>query len=422
MRILWLCNMIPPAVAANLGMKASDKEGWVLGAMNALSGEAEYELAVAFPVPRAHDGYQGSDGKVRFFGFYEDTGRPEDYDPVLPYRLKSIVDEFEPEVVHVFGTEYPHTLAMCEVYRDDPGRVLIGLQGIMNVYKDHYFDGLPGKVVDRVTFRDLVKQDSLKRQKKKYDLRALNEVKALKLAANVTGRTPFDKEAALAVNPGLKYHFMNETLRSGFYELPSEKPIKEPYSIFISQGNYPIKGAHYMLEALALLKKEFPSARLIVAGDNITKHGTVKEKIKLSSYGKYLLELIDRYNLRECVVFTGSLNAAAFRERMLRSTVYVCPSAIENSPNSLGEAMLLKVPCVAARVGGIPGIFDDGRDGILYEPGNVPALAEAVASVWRDPDKAAEYTDHAREHALMTHDPLANLNRLKEIYKTIKER
>ena len=422
MRILWLCNMIPPAVASDLGMKASDKEGWVLGALNALSGEPEYELAVAFPVPRAHDGYRGKDGKVGFFGFYEDTGRPEAYDPVLPYRLKSIVDEFEPEVVHVFGTEYPHTLAMCEVFREDPGRVLIGLQGIVDACREHYLDGLPDRVVNRVTFRDLLKRDSLKQQKKKFALRADNEAKALKLAANVTGRTPFDKEASLTVNPGLKYHFMNETLRSGFYELPSEKPIKEPYSIFISQGNYPIKGAHYMIEALALLKKEFPSARLIIAGDNITKHATLKERIKLSSYGKYLLELIERYSLRECVVFTGSLNASAFRERMLRSTVYVCPSTIENSPNSLGEAMLLKVPCVAARVGGIPGIFDDGRDGILYEPDNIAALAEAVASVWRDPDKAEEYTDHAREHALMTHDPGENLKRLKEIYRSIAER
>ena len=419
MRILWLCNIILPPVAVKMGLKPSDKEGWVSGAAGAFAGSDEYKLGIAFPVPRTHDGFRLSEGGVDYYGFYEDTGHPENYDPVLPDRLQVIVDEFKPDVVHIFGTEYPHTLAMTKVFHDDPGKILIGLQGILEVYKDHYFDGLPDRVVKRVTFRDLVRKDSLVTQQKKYALRAVNEVAALKGAVNVTGRTAFDKNTAMSINPGLKYHFMNETLRSAFYDLPEEPPVKEPWSIFISQGNYPIKGAHYMLEALHLLKVEFPSARLVIAGDNITRHETFKDKLKLSSYGKYLLELIDKYELKECVVFTGSLSAKEYRERLLRATVFVCPSTIENSPNSLGEAMLLKVPCVAARVGGIPSIFDDGRDGIIYEPGNVQALKEAIAKIWRDPDLATEYAEHARAHALETHDARTNVDRLKDIYRMI---
>ena len=52
------------------------------------------------------------------------------------------------------------------------------------------------------------------------------------------------------------------------------------------------------------------------------------------------------------------------KDRFLKSHMYLCPSAIENSPNSLGEAMLLGVPCVAADVGGISSIFENGKDGI----------------------------------------------------------
>ncbi|MCR5279285.1 MAG: glycosyltransferase family 4 protein [Lachnospiraceae bacterium] len=420
MRILWLCNIILPAVAVKMGLKPSDKEGWVLGAASAFSGEGDYQLGIAFPVPSEQEDFRLSENGTEYFGFFEDTAHPEIYDEGLEDRLRVIVKEFKPDIVHIFGTEYPHTLAMTRVFKDDPGRILIGLQGVMDIYKDHYFDGLPEYVINRVTFRDFVRRDSLKTQQKKYALRAENEVKSIKAAVNITGRTAFDRNASEAINPDIKYHFMNETLRKNFYDLPTEPVVKEPYSIFISQGNYPIKGAHYMLSALRLLKAEFPSARLYIAGDNITRHETLKDKIKISSYGKYLLELMDRNDLWDCVVFTGSLNAEKYRERLLRSSIFVCPSSIENSPNSLGEAMLLKVPCVSARVGGIPSIFDDGRDGILYEPGDVNGLKEGVARMWRNPDMASEFAEHAREHALITHDAAGNIARLKEIYNSMK--
>ena len=54
------------------------------------------------------------------------------------------------------------------------------------------------------------------------------------------------------------------------------------------------------------------------------------------------------------------------KERYLKSGLFVCCSAIENSPNSLGEAMLLGLPCVTADVGGIKSIFDADKDGIMY--------------------------------------------------------
>lgn len=78
----------------------------------------------------------------------------------------------------------------------------------------------------------------------------------------------------------------------------------------------------------------------------------------------------------------GKLTAGQMRDRYLASSLYVCCSALENSPNSLGEAMLLGMPCVSADVGGIPSMFTDGVDGILYrgfserEPGGI-LLTEA---------------------------------------------
>lgn len=422
MKVLWLCNIILPKVAAKMGLKASNKEGWLSGACSAAEKGGEFELGVCFPVGKENDGFFLEDG-VKYYGFYEDTSAPEIYDPSLEGRLSSIVAKFDPDIVHIFGTEFPHTRAMANVMKEHPERILIGIQGVLDIYKDHYFDGLPERVINRVTFRDLVRKDSLKIQQNKYALRAVNETEALKIAGNVTGRTPFDKEFTSGVNPAAKYHFMNETLRADFYEhalsTGAARPATEVHSIFLSQGNYPIKGAHMMIRALAKLKEKYPDARVYIAGDNVTRHSTLKEKLKLSSYGKYLLELIKEYSLEDSVTFTGSLPVSDYIDRLSKSNVFVCPSSIENSPNSLGEAMMLGVPCVSANVGGVSGIFDDGRDGILYDFSDIDALVKAVSEIFDNPEKAAEYAANASEHAMATHDPASNYTRLTEIYKDI---
>ena len=81
--------------------------------------------------------------------------------------------------------------------------------------------------------------------------------------------------------------------------------------------------------------------------------------------------------------------------------------------------MLLGVPCVAADVGGISSIFENGKDGILYEVGNVETLAKSVNRIFENPDETEMFRKNAREHALVTHNPDENFKRLLEIYREI---
>ena len=419
MKVLWLCNIVLPRAAEKLNMKASNKEGWLSGICENVSKNHDFELAVCFPVSKENDGVRFAEEGIEYYGFYEDTVHPEKYDKSLEGRLSSIVEESRPDVVHIFGTEFPHTLAMCKIMEKEPQKVLVGIQGILDVYKDHYFDGLPKRVINRVTLRDFLKQDSLKQQHVKYCKRALNEVAAVKLAGNLTGRTPFDKAFSERTNPKAKYHFMNETLRSEFFSGEWDSDKCEEYSIFLSQGNYPIKGMHVMLEALPMVISKYPKAKVYVAGDVITRFGTVKEKIKIGSYGLYLRELVKKYNLEEYVEYIGNRCAKDIKERLLKSNVFVCPSSIENSPNSLGEAMLLGVPSIASRVGGTEGIFTDKQDGLMFENTDSKMLAEQIVTLFSDKALQEKFSKNAREHALRTHDGKTNYKRLLEIYEDI---
>lgn len=419
MRILWLCNILLPQIAEMLNLKVSNKEGWLSGICDAVKKNHEFELAIAFPVPKEYDCRSFINDGIVYIGFYEDTAHPEVYDEELEGRLQRILNEIEPDMVHIFGTEYPHTLAMCRLMKDKPGKILIGIQGILDVYKDHYFDGVPEKVIKRKTFRDFIRKDSMILQQKKFALRAINEVEALKIAGNVTGRTPFDLEFTARVNSEAKYYFMNETLRPEFYEGKWNPSECEPHTVFLSQGNYPIKGLHIMLKAAAILRKKYPDIRVFVAGDKITAYESHKDRLKISSYGKYILELLKELKLEDAVVFAGSLNAEGIKERLLKSNVFVCPSSIENSPNSLGEAMILGVPCVASEVGGIPGIFKKDVDGLSFANGDYEGLADCIDRLWSDEEKTLQYAEKASMHAHITHNPELNYKRLIEIYREI---
>ncbi len=418
MKVLWLCNIMLPVIAKKLGYEASNKEGWLSGLVSTLierQTENNISLAIAFPADKELDGCRGEVCGLQYYGFYENTAAPECYDAGLEERLEKILEDFKPDVIHCFGTEFPHTLAMAKI-AGETNKVLIGVQGLCTLCAEVYMADLPQTVQKSVTFRDLVRGDSLKKQQEKFVKRGEHEREAIKKVSHITGRTEWDKQNVLSWNPAANYYSMNETLRSDFYKDGWVKENCTPHRILLSQGDYPLKGLHYALLAMPRILEKYPDAELCVAGNPIVREKTLKGQLKVSAYGKYIQELIDKLGLQEKVHFLGKLNAAQMKEAYLKSGLFLCPSAVENSPNSLGEAMLLGMPCVAANVGGIPSLFTDGEDGILYT-GGAEKLADAVTGMWEEETQMLCYGKNARAHALKTHDKEKNYNRLLEIYR-----
>ena len=447
MKVLWLCNVMMPMIAEQLQLEASNKEGWLSGlATVALERKNEngIELGIAFPAlaELLADGRETFEksftvqgATLNCYGFREDVTRPEVYDEGLEKRMQEILEAFQPDIVHCFGTEYPHTLAMCRCV-PDKSRLLVGVQGLCALIADAYFADLPDKVIHSATLRDVIRQDSLVQQKEKFVKRGTMELEAVKLAGNIAGRTEWDRVNTQKWNPNARYYILNETLRQNFYGTAWDGEKCVPHSIFVSQGDYPIKGLHYMLEAMPEILKKYPDARVFVAGNSLVGYGTLKEKLKISAYGKYLRRLIRENRLQDKVIFPGRLNAEQMKGQYLRSSVFVCCSAVENSPNSLGEAMLLGMPCVGAEVGGIPSIFTGGEDGILYRGHsegrannngcnfeNISKnLADSVIEIWENMEKTKQYCKNARNHAEKTHDRERNYKQMTEIYAKILAR
>ena len=445
-RVLWVCNIMLPAIAQELHLPYSNREGWLSGIFRqltegsgentaevSLAGEREICLGVCFPVTdRSQIPASEKAGGFRVKGvpcyaFLEDLGHPERYDASLEERFREIFADFKPDILHIFGTEFPHALAAVRSF-NRPERTLIGIQGLCGEIARAYMAGLPKKVQHQVTFRDLVRRDSIRQQQKKFLQRGEQETLAIKGCGNITGRTRFDREGTARLNPDAEYFHMNETMRKEFYTGSWKLENCEEHSIFLGQGDYPLKGMHFVLEAMARLSESYPDVKLYVAGNSIINNRTFKEKLKLPAYGKYLLSLIKKYGLEEKVIMTGKLTSEEMKQQFLKSHVFVCASVLENSPNTVGEAMLLGVPVAASEAGGIPDMITDGQDGLLFETGNADSLAKAIGKLFdRTVDEtglcpAQRLSAQAVQRARSVHDGAANYHRLLEIYDRIGEK
>ena len=425
MRVLWVCNIIPPVIGQYLGKECSVKEGWISGILARLVKEKEaVELGICYPVAEQAEEEKRviqlhNNKNITCYGYVEDTVCPENYGgESLEKRLKEIIDDFSPEVLHIFGTEYGHSLAAARAM-DNSDKILIGLQGIISECAKEYMADLPIEVQEQVSFRDWLKKDSMKQQQEKFFVRGQREKEALKLCGHVTGRTEFDKKAANQINPLATYHYMNETMRGEFYEGQWSREKCKMHSIFFSQADYPLKGFHYLLQALKEIKEKYPDVTVNVAGNSLVSYRTLKDKIKISAYGRYLRKLIKELQLEDKIMFLGKLSAEEMKQQYLNAHTFVCASSLENSPNSVGEAMLLGTPVVASCTGGIPSMLTHEKEGLLFEKGNISALANAVMRTWKDEVLVNNMTANAAIRSRKNHNADDNYQALLNIYKNI---
>ena len=144
------------------------------------------------------------------------------------------------------------------------------------------------------------------------------------------------------------------------------------------------KGHRVILNALVEVKKSFPTVRYLIAGEG---------------QDRLLLEAeISALSLEDHVYLTGILHPIA--PLLNASTLAVLPSLIEPLGMFQIEAQYLGVPTIASRVGGIPETILHEETGLMVEPGNVRAWADAICWVLQHPSEAKQLGERGR--ALVT--------------------
>lgn len=416
MKVLWLINFAIPIIESRSGNVANVNEGWISGMLSAISKTNEISLSICYPQRNINDVQYNDIDNVKYIG-YAQQGDPTKYNIKLKESFKRILNETTPDIIHLMGTEFPHCYSMVEACRENKieKKLVASIQGLVSVCAGHYLNTLPSNVIYGYTIRDLIKNENQYKAAKKLEARGKYEKLTLEEIPNVIGRTDWDKACTMQLAPKASYYNNNEVLRKSFYSGKWCYEKCEKHSIFFSQATTPIKGLHIMLRALPMMKNRYPDVKLYVAGMNISGFPFYK----LSSYGKYLKDLIERQGLSENVCFTGPLAEKQMKHRFLLSNVFVSASLIENSPNSVGEAMILGVPCISSDVGGVKNLLCHEKEGFVYQTDAPYMLAYYVDKVFEMEEKATVLGENARIHASQTHCPENNAKELVEIYRRI---
>lgn len=416
MKVLWVTNILLPEAATALGQQASIGGGWMQSsAESILAEDNSLEMAVAAVSPDVTELVRIVRGRTIYY-ILPLKGLMTEYHKSLEPFWRRVHDDFHPDVVHLHGTEFAHGLAYLNACSKD--NVVVSIQGLTSAYYYYYYYGISNcDILRTITFRDIVRFDTLWQQKRKFQRRGDLEQRILRNVHHIIGRTSWDRARIWAINPDADYHFCNETLRQDFYGHKWEYNKCEPHSIFVSQAGYPIKGLHQLLKAMPLVLHFYPDAKIYVAGMDITKTESFNEIIRLSGYGLYLKRLIRKLNLAGKVNFTGPLRASEMVKRYLLSNVFICPSTIENSPNSLCEAQLLGVPHIASYVGGTADLMK-GNEECLYRFEETEMLAEKICNVFAK----SSFSKNMQTEAQVRHNAKANAKRLIEIYIDIVSR
>ena len=164
------------------------------------------------------------------------------------------------------------------------------------------------------------------------------------------------------------------------------------------------KGVEYLLEAVESLYAKYPGLQLTLVGD-----GPLRERIVYWSCKR---------GISGNVNLAGALSHDEIPGILRQADVFVLPSLKEGTPNALLEAMASGVACIATRVGEIPDVIEDGKDGLLVAPGSSEGLREGLETLLTDSRLRQKLSENCRKKA-KSYDRKASLARILYMYRAL---
>ena len=416
MKILWFTNT--PCSASEILVLGSNGGGWLSSLEKGITSISDIELHIVFyhnkknerfihnkthfyPIYRKYNSSKIS----RFFARFFDLGSN---DMKEIESLVKLINEIEPDLIHIHGTEENFGLIQEKVSVP----VIISIQGLLCSISEKFFTGIPSDVTKR--FENFKYKFFLKTASYSYltlKRKVERERRILFNCKHILGRTEFDQLITRSLAPNSKYYIGQEILRSSFYNNPEwNKPsFNQKICIVSIIGDNSYKGIETILKTSLILKMFLNyDFEWKIAGIN-------KNSYFLSISEAWLKLKHEKLN----IVTLGSINESEIYTLLISSDIYCQVSHIENSPNSLCEAMMIGMPCIASFAGGTSSILENGKEGILYQDGDPYILSGAILHISTNFEQAKRFGHNARKRAISRHNPRHIIENLINIYYSI---
>lgn len=385
--------------------------GWIGSLQRIVSLRSDVSLAIAFE----YQNYSKKEIKdnVTYYPMNSHSSYIEElfkktkqdyYWNILKKEMLSIVDDFQPDIIQCFGSEWPYGRIAEEVVIP----VVIHMQGFRMIYNEStklVFSNSDLVVCNKFSPKKII---ALLLNNKKNRVENFSELSLMKVNKYFLGRTNWDKNITKYYSPGSKYYYCAEALRPEIYNCKHNWKNKENNSISIitiSSANV-LKGNEIILRTAKILKEDFnvDFTWRVAGSKDVFKMAERKTNIK---HEKYNIELL------------GMIDAKSVANELIKASIYVHPAVIDNSPNSLCEAQVLGCPVIAANVGGIPQLVENGVSGILYPYNEPHTLAFEIMSLYKDKLLMNSLSVNEIQTARHRHDPKAICDSLIEIYTDV---
>lgn len=165
------------------------------------------------------------------------------------------------------------------------------------------------------------------------------------------------------------------------------------------------KGQNYLFEAIAKLKAEG------IANIVCLVCGTGPEEVNLKG-------IVRARDISAEVLFLGYRNDIPKILKVL-NVVVMTSLTIEACPMTALEAMSMKVPVIATKVGGLPEVVDNGKTGIIVPPGDVVALCNSIRYLIQNPEIRLKMGENGRERVIERFTIEENVRRTEEIFLNV---
>jgi len=414
MKILWFSNT-PSLASTNLNLK-NFSGGWIDSLEAQLSNVNDISLSIAFyykskTVPQIDNNVKYypikktkiKDIVLRLFGKYPNPNKE-----VKKYLR--IINDFKPDIIHIFGTEN----LFCEISRYIDIPIIVHLQGFIHkILEDYCGDFSKLELIKYSDLKSLLFGNNPIFRYLQYKKHAKREIFYIKNIKYFDGRTDWDKKIISKNNNSAKYFHCDELLRNSYYI----KNSKREYSKYnnskvillsvISEQLY--KGFYTILKTAELLTSEsniFFQWNIIGITPFHNNVKMVKKKTGLS---------LSKNNIN----ILGKKDSLFIAKMMNKSNLFILPSYIENSPNTLCEAMIMGIPTISTNVGGIPSILENKKEGLLIEPHNERLLFKNIIDLLDSPNLQKQYCDNASIRANIRHNKNLIIDNIYNIYSNI---
>lgn len=198
--------------------------------------------------------------------------------------------------------------------------------------------------------------------------------------------------------------FDMESFRDQLDTALSSTVLKGQHPVIVAVARMdPVKGHINLLKAMPEVLARFSTARLLLIGD-----GPHKEVLKKN---------VREMNLNNTVEFKGYVENLPMQ--LSSADIFVLPTLSEGFPITIMEAMAMELPVVASRVGAISELVLNKQTGILVEPGNPEALADAIIYLLSHPDDAKKMGHAGRDRIHSIFHPKKGIEQMESLYERL---